>query len=247
MARDVGLERIIAGCLAQLGRIALRERDPQLAQTFLLEGVTRGQVSETRRWSRWYLVALADVAHLRGMVTRAAKLIGASEGDLSAAGAHYERAISTEIDRIIASVRTELDEETFTRLVGEGRAMSLEEAAAYATESNATSPSRLERPHAPAGTSSGSQESEIPGDREPTPYPGHLTEREVEVLRLIAAGKSNQEIASELVLSLRTVERHISNIYQKIGATGKVGRASAATYALTHGLGNELRVDRQAE
>ncbi len=247
MAREVGLERIIAGCLAQLGRIALREGDPQLAQTLLLEGVTRGQVSGTRRWSRWYLVGLADVAHLRGMVTRAAKLIGASEGDLSAYGAHYERAISTEIDRIIASVRTELDEETFTRLVGEGRAMLLEEAAAYATESNATSPSRLERPHAPAGTSSGSQESGPPGDREPTPYPGHLTEREVEVLRLIAAGKSNQEIASELVLSLRTVERHISNIYQKIGATGKVGRASAATYALTHRLGNELRVDRQAE
>lgn len=247
MAREIGLERMIAGCLAHLGRIALGERDPQLAGRFLLEGLGRVQVSGARRWSRWYLVGLADVAHLRGMVTRAATLIGASEGVLSAAGAHYDHAISTEIDRIIAGVRFELDEETFTRLVGEGRAMSLEEAAAYATESNSTSPSRLEQPHAPAGTSSGSQESGTPGDREPTPYPGHLTEREVEVLRLIAAGKSNQEIASELVLSLRTVERHISNIYQKIGATGKVGRASAATYALTHGLGDELRVDRQTE
>ena len=71
------------------------------------------------------------------------------------------------------------------------------------------------------------------------------------MLRLIAAGKSNQEIAAELVLSLRTVERHISNIYQKIGVTGKVGRASAATYALTHalipGLDAELGVDRQNE
>ena len=67
-------------------------------------------------------------------------------------------------------------------------------------------------------------------------YPDDLTEREVEVLRLIAAGKSNQQISAELVLSLRTVERHISNIYQKIGATGKVARATAATYALRHGL-----------
>jgi DNA-binding NarL/FixJ family response regulator len=37
-------------------------------------------------------------------------------------------------------------------------------------------------------------------------------------------------------LSLRTVERHISNIYQKIGATGTVARASATTYAHRHGL-----------
>ncbi len=64
-------------------------------------------------------------------------------------------------------------------------------------------------------------------------YPDALTEREVEVLRLIAAGKSNREIADELVLSLRTVERHITNIYGKIGAHGK---ADATRYALEHGL-----------
>ena len=60
-----------------------------------------------------------------------------------------------------------------------------------------------------------------------------LTHREVEVLRLIAAGKSNQQIADELVLSLRTVERHITNLYAKIGAHGK---ADATAYALRHGL-----------
>jgi ATP/maltotriose-dependent transcriptional regulator MalT len=63
-----------------------------------------------------------------------------------------------------------------------------------------------------------------------------LTPREVEVLRLIAAGKSNQEIAAILVLSVRTVERHISNIYAKIGASGAVARATATAYALHHGL-----------
>lgn len=63
-----------------------------------------------------------------------------------------------------------------------------------------------------------------------------LTSREVDVLRLIAAGKSNQEIAAALVLSVRTVERHISNIYAKIGASGAVARATATAYALQHGL-----------
>ena len=68
-------------------------------------------------------------------------------------------------------------------------------------------------------------------------YPDGLTQREVEVLRLIALGKSNREIAEELVLSIRTVERHITNIYAKINARG---RAGATAYALSHGLAGHL-------
>jgi ATP/maltotriose-dependent transcriptional regulator MalT len=59
-----------------------------------------------------------------------------------------------------------------------------------------------------------------------------LSPREQEVLRLIARGRSNQEIAAELFLSARTVERHVSNIYDKLGASGKSARAAAASYAL---------------
>jgi ATP/maltotriose-dependent transcriptional regulator MalT len=61
--------------------------------------------------------------------------------------------------------------------------------------------------------------------------PAGLSPREQEVLRLIARGCSNQEIAAGLFLSGRTVERHVSNIYDKIGATGKSARAAAASYA----------------
>jgi DNA-binding CsgD family transcriptional regulator len=60
-----------------------------------------------------------------------------------------------------------------------------------------------------------------------------LSAREVEVLRLIAAGCSNREIAERLVLSPNTVERHITNLYAKIDARGK---ADATAYALRHGL-----------
>jgi DNA-binding NarL/FixJ family response regulator len=66
--------------------------------------------------------------------------------------------------------------------------------------------------------------------------PAGLTAREVEVLRLVARGRSNQEIADELVLSIRTVERHIANIYDKIGASGRAARAAAASYALAAGV-----------
>jgi class 3 adenylate cyclase/DNA-binding CsgD family transcriptional regulator/pimeloyl-ACP methyl ester carboxylesterase len=73
---------------------------------------------------------------------------------------------------------------------------------------------------------------EPPAEVKPS-YPDHLTAREVEVLRLIAAGRSSREIGEELVLSERTVERHIANIYAK---TGTHGRAQATAYAIAHGL-----------
>jgi predicted ATPase/DNA-binding CsgD family transcriptional regulator len=67
-------------------------------------------------------------------------------------------------------------------------------------------------------------------------FPDHLTHREIDVLRLIAAGEDNQSIAALLVLSVRTVERHISNIYSKIGVEGSASRAAATAYALRHDL-----------
>jgi pimeloyl-ACP methyl ester carboxylesterase/DNA-binding CsgD family transcriptional regulator len=63
--------------------------------------------------------------------------------------------------------------------------------------------------------------------------PDHLSRREVDVLRLIAAGKSNAQIADELVISQNTVIRHVSNIFAKIGAAN---RAEAASYATRNGL-----------
>ena len=64
-------------------------------------------------------------------------------------------------------------------------------------------------------------------------YPDGLTQREIEVLRLIASGKSNQEIADELIISVNTVIRHVSNIFSKTGASN---RAEAATYANQKGF-----------
>jgi class 3 adenylate cyclase/DNA-binding CsgD family transcriptional regulator len=63
--------------------------------------------------------------------------------------------------------------------------------------------------------------------------PAGLTLREAEVLRLLAGGSTSQGIADDLVLSVRTIERHIANVYRKIGAHG---RADATVYAITHGI-----------
>jgi DNA-binding CsgD family transcriptional regulator len=64
-------------------------------------------------------------------------------------------------------------------------------------------------------------------------YPDGLTHREMEVLRLIALGKSNRQIAEDLFISLHTVIRHVSNILSK---TGVANRAEAVTYALRRQL-----------
>ena len=58
-----------------------------------------------------------------------------------------------------------------------------------------------------------------------------LTPRELEVLRLVAAGKTNREVAAELVLSERTVERHVSNIFAKLGVPT---RAAATAFGYEH-------------
>jgi DNA-binding CsgD family transcriptional regulator len=70
----------------------------------------------------------------------------------------------------------------------------------------------------------------------PTANPDGLSEREVEVLRLVAAGRTNREIADELVISVNTVARHISNIFVKAGVAN---RAEAASYAHRHALTNK--------
>jgi ATP/maltotriose-dependent transcriptional regulator MalT len=70
------------------------------------------------------------------------------------------------------------------------------------------------------------------GDSKPA-LPAGLTEREAEVLRLVAGGLTNNEIASELFLSPKTVSRHLSNIFTKIGVSS---RASATAFAIEHHL-----------
>ena len=101
-------------------------------------------------------------------------------------------------------------------------------------------------PVTPPPSGAGSTGS-VPGGAQPTPNRvesggprgegpacrAGLTRRELEVLRLIAQGRSNRAIAAALYLSPRTAERHVANIYLKLGAHSKV---EAAAYALRHGL-----------
>jgi pimeloyl-ACP methyl ester carboxylesterase len=71
----------------------------------------------------------------------------------------------------------------------------------------------------------GAEEPEAPGA-----LAGDLSSREVEVVGLVAAGLPNAQIASRLCISERTVERHLTNVYVKLGVSGKAARAAAAAH-----------------
>ena len=147
---------------------------------------------------------------------RAARLYAAAETLREALGAPLPPPERAKHERYVAAVRARLDVDAFAAAWAAGRALSLDEAIALAQQSptlpEAGAPSR------PAGEGDGDA-------------PAGLTPREVDVLRLIAAGLSNQEVADALHLSVRTVERHIANLYGKLGARHR-GDAVAAAFRL---------------
>ena len=149
-------------------------------------------------------------------------------GNLDEARAHFEDAIAFCRK---ASYRTELawslcDYAELRQEQGERREAStlLEEALSISTELGM-------RPLMEKATSL-REKIESQPTKSPA-YPQGLTEREVEVLRLVAAGRSNPEIAEELFISPRTVTTHVSNILNK---TNSANRAEASTFASQHGL-----------
>ena len=71
--------------------------------------------------------------------------------------------------------------------------------------------------------------------RDVSPLPGGLTVREAEVLRLVAAGHTNKEVARALFLSDKTIARHLSNIFSKAGVSTRSG-ATAFAFAFEHDM-----------
>jgi DNA-binding CsgD family transcriptional regulator len=122
-------------------------------------------------------------------------------------------------ERWIAHVRAGLAPDVWDAAWAVGAATPIEEIIAEALVTPPSLSDRTDRPaHPPIA---------------PVAYPDGLTAREVDVLREVAAGRSNKEIAEALSISGRTVDRHIANLYMKIDAHNK---ADAAAYAFRNGL-----------
>lgn len=85
---------------------------------------------------------------------------------------------------------------------------------------------------------------DIQGQESRKPLKNTLTDREIEILRQVALGKTNQEIADELVVSERTVRTHITNILAKLRLSN---RTQAALYALREGIAHMRYVEGEDE
>ena len=124
----------------------------------------------------------------------------------------------TNYERAVAALRTRLGEKAFAAAWALGRNMTPEQALAAQT---------------PGMALISGERTTIPEAQTPPTYPDGLTAREVEVLRLVAQGLSNVQVAEQLVISPRTVNTHLTSIYGKIQATS---RSAATRYALEHKL-----------
>jgi DNA-binding CsgD family transcriptional regulator len=156
---------------------------------------------------------LGELATDAGRFAAAANSLQASLALADACGAPYERALTL---LALAELYAATDDGTAARrLLAEARSLCTPLGARQALARAERLAEQLARRLARAS------------------YPAGLSVREVEVLRLLAAGRSNPQIAAALSLSVRTIERHVENLYRKIGVHG---RAEATAYAFRHDL-----------
>jgi non-specific serine/threonine protein kinase len=202
-----------------LGELERQQGDERRAAALFGESLRLTHAFGSTHWMMLTLARLAGLAQARGQLIWAARLAGAAATQPEPVRDRLLPPDRAEFGRLLAAAEAMRGEPSVDAAWTAGAALTLEQATAEAlavAEVLATpgAPSSDEGTSAPA-------------------LPGRLTAREVEVLRLLASGASNQAIAEHLVLSVKTVERHIANIYAKIGAHGRV---DATTFAHRHGL-----------
>jgi DNA-binding CsgD family transcriptional regulator/tetratricopeptide (TPR) repeat protein len=174
--------------------------------------------------------AVAVIGPGLGPVSRYLGLLSAMLGDWETAAAHFEDALAMaqrmQAPPLIAQAQTDYARMLLTRARTEDAPTAVELLRAARTTA-------VELGMAGLLARIDTITDGLPATAARSAHPDGLTEREVEVLTLIGAGRTNQEIADALVLSVRTVERHAVNIYAKIGGHT---RADAVAYALRHGI-----------
>jgi len=208
MQREVGDKWIVAWTLHNLGDLARTEGDLERAGSHYQEALTLFRELSDRGGTAHTLQMLGRVAELGGDRGRAEALLSESEA----------------MFRELKDQPTSRGRAPATPWAS-GQPMTMSQALAFAFQdaANQSRHSGLERIEGSLRTESVDGES----------YPVELTKRELEVLRLIAAGLTDAQLAEQLTLSTRTVHAHVRSIYSKLGVNN---RSAATRYAIEHGL-----------
>jgi len=195
--RELDAKRDVASVLQNLGHACLHLGEVERAHVLFMESLVLQHEQQNSPGMAECLIGFAAMAIVHGLPAAGARLLSAAIALGGEHPANVWTATRMEYEEYLALARAKLTETEFQAEQAAGHALSLEQAIGYAQ-------------HLP-----------LKAARESWKMPDDLTAREREIAILIAQGKSNGEIADELVLSKRTVEKHIANILSKLGVTGR--------------------------
>jgi DNA-binding CsgD family transcriptional regulator/tetratricopeptide (TPR) repeat protein len=212
--RVMGSRQGIAQSLCQLARAATIQGDDVTAYNLYEEGMAIAREMNLKRLIASCLEGLAEVGAIQGKFVWAAQLWGAAEVLREAVSVPIPFVDCANYEQAVTAVRSQLGEKVFAAAWAQGRTMTPEQAITM------------------QGLEITSLSTTIVTSPSPT-YPAGLTGREAGVLRLVAKGLTNSEIAQELGLSEKTIAHHLTHIFNK---TSSENRASAAAFAIRHGL-----------
>jgi len=217
--REMDNRHNVAASLVSLGRIKRLQGNFANAATLEIEGLSLAREVGHKSMKGVILIELAHIAVGGERFERATLLFGAAEplNPYVEMGPH-ERA---DYEHAVEYVRMQLGEEVFQGVWDKGKAMTLEQVIAMLDKDITTETIAPEPP---------AKDVKPPAK---SAYPDELTAREVEVLRLIAQGWSDSQIAEHLIISPRTVNAHLTSIYRKIQVSS---RSAATRYAIDHHL-----------
>jgi non-specific serine/threonine protein kinase len=199
--------------LYNLAQLALARADLGATARLLEEGLISSRQMGDRANLSYFLEGLAVVAGARGETERSARMLGAAAVTMEEAGApvyNYYAPDRALYERLVTAARSRMGEAAWTAARNGGRAMTPEQAVEYALKQESASQTAV---------------SET--------YPAGLSAREAEVLRLVATGLTNAEVAKEIFLSTRTVDWHLGSVYRKLGFHS---RAEATRFAVEHDM-----------
>jgi predicted ATPase/DNA-binding CsgD family transcriptional regulator len=205
--RERGDDWSVAMLSTQLAFAKLATRHWQHATTLLTDSLDGWRKLGNRRGAVLCLAGFASIVADRGHATWAASLYAATEAACEQNSIALEPVARATRDARVERIRMRLGATRFAIAWGKGRRFGLDEALTAAL-------ANLDQPAESGGTQNG------------------LTRREYEVAQLIALGRTNREAGEQLVISERTVDRHVENILRKLGCTSRVQVAARVAEGL---------------
>ncbi len=230
--QEVGNRRSVAWSLSLLANAVVLQGDLAQARTLYEQSLTMATALGHWGLMTSCLQGLVVALTAQEQFLSAARLWGVEVTIRQSSFIILPQVLRTSAERAQAMARTQLGDEVFTQALAEGRTMTPEQILA-AQESAAISSAPEAKQCSVSQAALVRAASRSPLARKSLTYPAGLTAREVEVLRLVAQGLTDTQVAERLIISPRTVNTHLTSIYNKLG----VGSRTAATrFAVEHEL-----------